>query len=101
MVGPRTHYGAVLPDIIEAIKDQKSLPCTDSDIQAIYNFTKETTEKQHVSDKTYNTAHKALGDLGIVELVILIGYYGIISGILNSFNVELPRGETVLLRDQN
>ena len=91
----------ITSDIIEAIKDQKSLPCADIVIQAIYNFTKETTENQHVSDKTYNTAHKALGDSGIVELVILIGYYGIISGILNSFNVQLPRGETVPFKEED
>ena len=81
-------------DIIEAIKDQKPLPCNDIEILTIHNFVRETLENQRVRDETYSLTYKALGDLGIVELVILIGYYGIISGILNTFNVPLPRSET-------
>ena len=51
-------------------------------------------ETQKVGDATYAVTHAELGDEGIVELVILAGYYGVISGILNTFEVPLPAGET-------
>ena len=84
----------VTPDLIQAIYDQAPLSGFASDLTAIHTFVRELTETQQVSDAAYAVAHAELGDEGIVELVILAGYYGVISGILNTFEVPLPAGET-------
>ena len=84
----------VAPDLIQAIYDQARLPGDASDLIAIHTFVRELMETQQVSDAAYAVAHAELGDEGIVELVILAGYYGVISGILNTFEVPLPAGET-------
>ena len=85
----------VTPDLIQAIYDQAPLSGFASDLTAIHTFVRELTETQQVSDAAYAVAHAELGDEGIVELVILAGYYGVISGILNTFEVPLPAGETL------
>ncbi len=37
---------------------------------------------------------RLLGKKGVVELVGLLGYYTLVSMTLNTFEVELPEGET-------
>ena len=47
-----------------------------------------------VDDKTYRNARELVGNGGLVELVTLVGYYTLVSFILNAFEVPLPEGET-------
>lgn len=42
---------------------------------------------------TYDPAVELLGDVGMVELVTLCGYYTLVSLTLNAFDVALPPGE--------
>ena len=46
-----------------------------------------------MSDETYTQTRAAIGEQGLVELVSLVGYYAIISGLLNGFEVAVPEGE--------
>ena len=39
-------------------------------------------------------AEAELGRLGLIELVTLAGYYGMIAGVLNAYEVDLPAGAT-------
>ena len=84
----------VAPALIQAISEKAPLPSDAADLKAINTFVRELLETREVSDAAYAVAHGELGDDGIVELVILVGYYGIISGILNTFEVSLPACET-------
>ncbi len=82
----------VSPEVIDAIKKQISLPSDQTDIIAIYKFVRELTEAKSITQESFDATHVALGDTGVVELVILVGYYGIISAVLNTFEVPLPHG---------
>ena len=46
-----------------------------------------------MSGHLYNEAVELLGEAGVVELVILLGYYTLVSMTLNVFEVPLPAGE--------
>jgi hypothetical protein len=35
-----------------------------------------------------------LGRKGLVEMIVLAGYYGLIGFVLNAFEVDLPEGAT-------
>jgi len=39
-------------------------------------------------------AEAELGRQGLIELVTLAGYYGMIAGVLNAYEVDLPTGAT-------
>jgi hypothetical protein len=50
-----------------------------------------------VSDKTFQTAHKRLGDVGVVDLTALVGVYSMLGAVMNAFEVEPPDDEAVRL----
>ena len=59
----------------------------------VYEFTRELLDTRGISDHLYDTAVAALGESAVVELVILIGYYTLVSMTLNVFKVPIPPGE--------
>jgi 4-carboxymuconolactone decarboxylase len=62
----------------------------------IYDFAREVIDMQRVSDQLYTEAVALLGEAGVVDLVILLGYYTMVSMILTVFEVPLPTGESSL-----
>jgi 4-carboxymuconolactone decarboxylase len=66
---------------IQAGRAPKAAP---RDELAIYAFAKELYAKRRV--------RKILGDAGTVELVGILGYYALVSMILNAFGMPLPEG---------
>ena len=68
----------------------KSAP---KDERAIYDFVQELYKTRRVSDKTFERVRAVLGDAATVELVGVLGYYALISMILNVFRMSPPEGE--------
>ena len=58
--------------------------------RAVYDVVAELNREHSVSDSSYWALHKARGDAGVVELVGLVGYYGLVSMTLNTFEIEPP-----------
>jgi 4-carboxymuconolactone decarboxylase len=77
---------------IEAIRIGKPPNLTKRDEAAVYAFAKELLDTQKVSDATYERAVAELGLTAVVELVGVLGYYGLISMTINAFEVSLPDG---------
>ena len=63
--------------------------------RAVYTFSRELLEQHHLDDATYSAVHQLIGDSQTAELVCLLGYYGLVSMTLNTFQVALPDGESV------
>jgi 4-carboxymuconolactone decarboxylase len=47
---------------------------------------------RRLTPAAYARAETELGRHGLIELVTLAGYYGMVAGILNAFEVDLPPG---------
>ena len=60
---------------------------------AIYDFIQELYKVRRVSDKNFKRVNAILGDAATVELVGILGYYVLISMILNVFRMSPPEGE--------
>jgi 4-carboxymuconolactone decarboxylase len=60
--------------------------------QILYDFCTELQRNQSVSDATYARALDRFGEQGIVETVSLMGYYTMISMLLNTARTPLPAG---------
>lgn len=93
---------AGLPDdIIEAVRTGSSptfAPGERGDqYRAVHDFVTEYFRTNRVSDATYQQAVAALGEGGVVDLIGVVGYYGLVSFTLNVFEVPLPDGEAELL----
>ncbi|MEO8466941.1 MAG: carboxymuconolactone decarboxylase family protein [Gammaproteobacteria bacterium] len=58
----------------------------------LYDFCMELQRNQSVSDATYARALERFGEQGVVETVSLMGYYTMISMLLNTARTPLPAG---------
>ncbi|MBM08431.1 MAG: 4-carboxymuconolactone decarboxylase [Magnetovibrio sp.] len=83
------------PYIIRQLKEEKIPQTTDGAIVAVARFVWEALDKKQVSDDVYSTVLEHLGERGVVDLTILIGYYCLVSASLNIFKVPIPDGEVV------
>jgi len=81
------------PAAVEAIKTGATPKLTKSDEQAVYDFANEMLKGRRVSDATFERAKKELTLTGVIDLVGIIGYYGLVSVTLNAFELPLPEGE--------
>jgi alkylhydroperoxidase family enzyme len=74
---------------IDAIRYWKSSASFNDQERIVLQFTDEETLNVHVSDETFTQAKQSLGEQAVVELTITIGYYGMVSRILETLQVEL------------
>jgi 4-carboxymuconolactone decarboxylase len=79
-------------DALEAIRAGKEPKFAREDERAVYEFSRELWTKRRVSDATYRRTADLLGKETMVELVAILGYYGLISMTINTFEVPLPPG---------
>ena len=78
---------------IEALRTGKTPSFTQEDERIVYDYARELLRTRQVSDATASRAHKILGDTGVVDLIGILGYYGLISMTINATKVPLPAGE--------
>lgn len=79
--------------VIESVKVGMRPDFSDPAEAVVYNFARELLEQHRVADHLYNEAVELLGETGVTELVILLGYYTLVSMTLNVFEVPVPAGE--------
>jgi len=60
----------------------------------VYNLVQELLYDRRASDATFNAAVEALGERGVVDVVGTVGYYGLVSLVLNVDEYPLPEGAT-------
>ena len=87
------HEAGVSEETIAALKDGAPPDSVSAAERTVHRFAVELMTTRRVSDETYRSTVALLGDPGTVELVTLLGYYVLVSMLLNAFEVALPRGE--------
>ena len=91
MHAPMAEKQGVKPQTIRDLQAGRAPKSAPRDEMAIYAFAKELYAKRRVSAAAYNRVFKILGEAGTVELVGLLGYYAMVSMILNTFRMPLPQ----------
>ncbi|MFM1814748.1 MAG: hypothetical protein RLZ98_1443 [Pseudomonadota bacterium] len=89
---PIAAKAGVPADVIEAIRTGRRPTFADPQQAAVYDFATELLEKRQVSQETYDRARRTLGELALVDLTGILGYYTLISMTCVAFDVE-PGGE--------
>jgi 4-carboxymuconolactone decarboxylase len=59
---------------------------------AVYRFAHALLATHEIDDATYDAALAAVGRQGVVELVGILGYYGLISMTIKAFRIPSPEG---------
>lgn len=63
-----------------------------ADEEAVYNFCHELHATHQVSDAHYKAVYDLFGEQGIVDLMVVSGYYVMVSMVLNVNRTPLPEG---------
>jgi 4-carboxymuconolactone decarboxylase len=72
---------------------RRGLPPAGSDTcQATWRFVSRVVADGSVDDATYARLAAALGERGVVELVLLVGYYSLLAIVLKVFGLGAPAG---------
>ena len=86
------------PAIADAVADGRRPEGMSGDQAAVYDFASELVGTGQVSDAQYAAVLQRWGERGVIDLVGAVGYYSMVSMVLNTARVPLPAGETPPLR---
>ena len=78
--------------IIDAVATGKRPTTMQADEEAVYDFCTELLNTKQVSDKIFQAAKDKFGERGVVDLIGVTGYYGLVSMLLNADRHPLPEG---------
>jgi 4-carboxymuconolactone decarboxylase len=76
--------------IVDALHAGRRPSSMQPDEAAIYDFSTELRDRRRVSDPTFRTAVKLLGEQGVMDLMATMGYYDLVSMALNVDRYPLP-----------
>ena len=88
----------VAQSTVDAIAQGKRPPSMSADEAIVFNFCHELIETKQVSDQTFAAAKNRLGERGVVDLIGVVGYYHLVSMLLNVDRYPLPAGATAELK---
>lgn len=86
------------PAIAAAIAKGKRPTRMKADERVVYDFCTELLRKRRVSDATFEATRRKFGDQGVIDLIGISGYYGVVSMTLNVAQVPIPKGHKRPLR---
>lgn len=79
-------------DVIDAIRDDREPPFEATDERLVYRFVRQLHAERHVDQAIYDALKAEIGELAIVDLVGIAGYYTLISMTIKVFEVPAPVG---------
>lgn len=85
--------------VVDALREGRPPEFDRDDERIVHAVTSQLLCERRVDDVTFAEAEALLGETGMVELGALVGYYCLISMMLNLFEIPLPAGEQTVWRD--
>jgi len=83
----------VSESVIDALRAGEVPEFERDDERIVHAVVHQLLTAHRVDDETYASAKELVGEQGLVELASTIGYYCLVSMLLNLFEVALPEGE--------
>ncbi len=80
------------PALVEAIEKGRRPRAMAADEAALYALCRELLDAHRVSEATFAAAVAELGERGVVDVVGTVGYYSLVSMLLNVDEYPLPEG---------
>lgn len=90
---PAAKQAGVSDEVVAAIHQGEKLDAFSPLYGLIQKLVPIVLKHQSVPLPLQDSLIKALGVGGLIELVILCGFYSMIAGVISSFDVSLPEGE--------
>ena len=92
----RAREEGVEPEICDALRAGRRPPSLSKEESVLFDFCVEQLTAPAVSDATFARARDAFGERGVVDLAYLLGFYGMIGGVLKVAAVTPPDGSMPL-----
>ena len=87
----------VRDEVVEAIREGGPPRRLLQKESVFLQFTRELLEDMRVRDATYGAVEHLLGQQGIVDLIVTIGYYAMLCLAVNALEIDLEEGIAPLL----
>ena len=84
----------VRDDVVDAIRERRSLTGLDPDEQAAVDFTRELLQNRKVSRPTFDAASARFGQRGTMALTNLIACYAVLAYNMNAYELQAPAHAT-------
>ena len=84
-------------DVIAAIREFRAPVGLSAEDAPVVQFMLEILRQHKVSDATYQALQAQIGDDGIVDVLVVAGYYYTLAHCLQALEVDLPEGMTTAL----
>jgi len=85
------------PAIAEAIADGRRPAGMAEDEEIVYDFLTELLVNKGVCDVTYERALRKFGEAGLIDLIAVSGYYGLLAMVMNTTRTAVPEGNPLPL----
>ena len=92
---PQARSAGVSQDVIDAIRERRTPQGLAPEDASTVQFATELLQQHRVSDATFRAVQQRLGDAGVVDLLILIGYYSSLAHALSALQAEPGRPSTL------
>ena len=79
-------------EIVAAIHEYRAPAGLDAKDAAVVQFVLELLRQHRISDGTYQALQSQIGDAGIIDVLVVVGYYHSLAHSLQALEVELPEG---------
>ncbi|HXJ81131.1 MAG TPA: carboxymuconolactone decarboxylase family protein [Candidatus Methylomirabilis sp.] len=80
----------VRDEIVDGIRDKRTLTDLDPDEQTVVAFTRELLQNRRVSRQTFEAATARFGQRGTMTLTNLIACYAVLAYNMNTYELEAP-----------
>src|SRR5262249_59890940 len=87
------------PAVVEAITALETPSFAGAEDQVVYDVSKTLLTTRRLPSALYDKALATLGELRLIELVAVLGYYSLVSLTLNAFELGLPASFAPELED--
>ena len=84
-------------EVISAILEYRAPAGFDTDDATVVQFVLELLRQHRISDATFEAMRGLVGSAGVVDILIVSGYYHTLAHCLQALEVELPEGTTTAL----
>lgn len=93
---PLALKAGVAQETIDALRDGRRPRSVSPEESAVFDFTMELLVQHGVSDATYNECVDRFGEPGVVDLVCIIGYFAMISMVLNVTHIPAESSDAIV-----
>ncbi|MGE0750514.1 MAG: carboxymuconolactone decarboxylase family protein [Variibacter sp.] len=96
---PIAEKAGVKPKTIRALQTGRRPAGAPADELAIYDFVQQLYRDRRVEDRLYKRVQKLFGNEGLIEFVGILGYYAMISMMLNVFRAATDPAKPLPFRE--